>query len=97
MSEELTATLNPDARVLSDRTRLKLQMDKVRKLMQKDVSGFKVGSWYEVEGREKTIFLINEIGPHPIDRLPTGYGLIITPTESEPHYLHLYELGKPFG
>lgn len=97
MSEELTATLDPDARVLSDRTRLKLQMDKVRKLMQKDVSGFKVGSWYEVEGREKTIFLINEIGPHPIDRLPAGYGLIITPTESEPHYLHLYELGKPFG
>lgn len=97
MSEELNATLDPDARVLSDRTRLKLQIDNVRKLMQKDVSGFKVGSWYEVEGREKTIFLINEIGPHPIDRLPTGYGLIITPTESEPHYLHLYELGKPFG
>lgn len=97
MSEELNAILDPDARVLSDRTRLKLQIDNVRKLMQKDVSGFKVGSWYEVEGREKTIFLINEIGPHPIDRLPTGYGLIVTPTESEPHYLHLYELGKPFG
>lgn len=97
MSEELTATLDPDARVLSDRTRLKLQVEKVKKQMQKDVSGFKVGLWYEVEGREKTIFLINEIGPHPIDRLPTGYGVIVTPTESEPHYIHLHELGKVFG
>lgn len=80
----------------SPRIRLKAKLRDLKKLAQMDVSKFKVGSAYHVNGQENTIFMINEIGPHPLDRLPCGYGTLIKVDSTEPMYLYLHQLGDRF-
>jgi hypothetical protein len=73
-------------------TRLKVNLKKAREMVKQDYSRFKVNEAYRLKHDAVTILLINEIGPDPVSRLMTGYGLLITVDDIKPGYLPLSEL-----
>lgn len=90
-----TDLLKPNRRVI-----IQSKIKEVKDRASKDVSRFKIGQVYCVSGNLNEMLIINEIGPHPLDRLPCGYGTLLKYTEDdgsiavtdEPGYLHLYLL-----
>lgn len=90
-----TDLLKPNRRVI-----IQSKIKEVKDRANKDVSRFKVGQVYCVSGNIDEMLIINEIGPHPLDRTPCGYGTLLKYTEvngtitvtDEPSYLHLHLL-----
>lgn len=73
--------------------KIKVQLKAARDLTKIDTSKFKAGHAYRIKTRPETAFLINAIGYHPVDALPTGFGFICNEATTEPGYIRLHELG----
>ena len=80
---------------MSDKQRLKLVVGLLEGVLKIDVSRFKVGRVYHIRNSDN-LMMINDIGHHPVSRVPTAYGFQINTEGHSPHYIELYELGKEF-
>jgi len=65
--------------VYSESARLKASLKQARDLYNTDVSRFRVGKAYRLKEDKTLAFLIAELGPVPMSRLPAGYGLLVNP------------------
>lgn len=81
-----------DVLLFNATVRLRTQLKKARDLVALDVTHFKKNHAYRLKSDRHRILLINDIGPDPISRLPTGYGLFITADGFEPGYAALADL-----
>lgn len=69
---------------ISPMIRIKANLKLARQLVEQDVSAFKINSAYRLKEDNCKVLLINDIGPDPISRLPTGYGLLVTTEGVQP-------------
>jgi len=76
----------------SHTTQLKAQLRKARNRFVADVSRFKVGKAYRFKQDPACCMYIAEIGPHPLSRLPTAYGLKVNGQGSDGAMVLLEEL-----
>lgn len=90
-----SVTDNPIGFVRSKKQRLKAEITTAKAILTKDVSKYKVGRVYTILASED-LMLITEIGPHPLSRIPTAYGLRITVNGHDHAYTPLCTLGNEF-